>query len=272
MTPEAPWADLVALAERELELAREGRWEEATEASTDRLEAALALGAPPAAARPHLERLLELQQLDHRRAHRRACQHRAPARRHEPRPQPRCAATAAPLGTAPARPISAARSDPRVKTLKLPAATADRGSAFQGWSRVRSTDGPPPLPSRSLPSRAVRHHSAGARTQHLRRRPAPRGAAGQHRQRLHAWLPARGRGLPRRARRGDGLLGRPQRDRAHRLHDAGRSHRRRDARRRRHDRHRRRVGQARRQRARPAGRGPVAKTRNAILRSAMGVA
>ena len=63
MRSEAPWADLVTLAERELELALEGRWEEATAASTVRLEASLALGAPPAAARPHLERLLELQQL-----------------------------------------------------------------------------------------------------------------------------------------------------------------------------------------------------------------
>jgi hypothetical protein len=63
MTPEAPWADLVTLAERELELALEGRWEEAMEASTVRLETSLALGAPPAAARGHLERLLELQQL-----------------------------------------------------------------------------------------------------------------------------------------------------------------------------------------------------------------
>jgi len=61
MSPEAPWAALVTLAERELELALEGRWEEATVASTVRLQAALALGAPPAAARPHLERLLELQ-------------------------------------------------------------------------------------------------------------------------------------------------------------------------------------------------------------------
>ena len=62
MSPEAPWAALVTLAERELELALEGRWEEAMEASTRRLEASLALGTPPAAARPHLERLLELQQ------------------------------------------------------------------------------------------------------------------------------------------------------------------------------------------------------------------
>jgi len=62
MTAEAPWADLVALAERERDLARDGHWEEAAQVSAVRLEAALALGAPPAAARPHLERLLELQQ------------------------------------------------------------------------------------------------------------------------------------------------------------------------------------------------------------------
>ncbi|HET6549677.1 MAG TPA: hypothetical protein VFG79_14525 [Solirubrobacter sp.] len=61
-TPEAPWAHLVALAERERDLARDGRWEEAATASTERLEAALALGTPPAAARVHLERLLAVQQ------------------------------------------------------------------------------------------------------------------------------------------------------------------------------------------------------------------
>ena len=61
MTPEAPWADLVTLAERELELALEGRWEEAMEASTARLEAALTLGAPPAPARAQHGRRLELQ-------------------------------------------------------------------------------------------------------------------------------------------------------------------------------------------------------------------
>jgi hypothetical protein len=61
MTDAAPWANLVALAERERDLALDGRWEEAAEASSVRLEASLALGTPPAAARPHLERLLELQ-------------------------------------------------------------------------------------------------------------------------------------------------------------------------------------------------------------------
>jgi hypothetical protein len=61
MSSTAPWAHLVALAERERDLARDGHWEDAAIASTERLEAALALGTPPAAARPHLERLLELQ-------------------------------------------------------------------------------------------------------------------------------------------------------------------------------------------------------------------
>jgi len=61
VNPAAPWAELVTLAERERELARDGRWDEVVEASAQRLRAAQALGAPPAAARPHLERLAELQ-------------------------------------------------------------------------------------------------------------------------------------------------------------------------------------------------------------------
>ena len=56
-----PWADLVALAERELELVRDGRWEDVPALSAQRQSAAQALGTPPAAARPHLERLAELQ-------------------------------------------------------------------------------------------------------------------------------------------------------------------------------------------------------------------
>jgi hypothetical protein len=60
-SPEAPWAELVALAERERDLVREGRWDELPAASSQRLDASRALGAPPAAARPHLERLVELQ-------------------------------------------------------------------------------------------------------------------------------------------------------------------------------------------------------------------
>ena len=108
MTPEAPWADLVPLAERELELALEGRWEEATEASTVRLEAALALGAPPAAARPHLERLLELQRLITAGLTVARANTARQARRHEPRShrdarlrqRPSVAARAADLGRA----------------------------------------------------------------------------------------------------------------------------------------------------------------------------
>ena len=56
-----PWADLVALAERERDLVRDGRWEEVPAVAEQRLSAAGALGTPPAAARPHLERLVELQ-------------------------------------------------------------------------------------------------------------------------------------------------------------------------------------------------------------------
>jgi hypothetical protein len=57
----APWAALVELAEREYELVCQERWDEVAEASSARLAAARALGAPPAAARPDLERLGELQ-------------------------------------------------------------------------------------------------------------------------------------------------------------------------------------------------------------------
>ena len=61
MKPEAPWAELVELAERERDLVRDGRWEEVPAASARRLSAAQALGDPPAAARGHLERLVELE-------------------------------------------------------------------------------------------------------------------------------------------------------------------------------------------------------------------
>jgi hypothetical protein len=61
VTSAAPWAQLVALAERERELALEGRWEELAAAGEGRLRAAQALPAPPAAAREHLVRLSELQ-------------------------------------------------------------------------------------------------------------------------------------------------------------------------------------------------------------------
>jgi hypothetical protein len=56
-----PWADLVVLAERERDLVRESRWDELPAVSEQRLSLAQALGTPPAAARPHLERLAELQ-------------------------------------------------------------------------------------------------------------------------------------------------------------------------------------------------------------------
>ena len=55
------WAELVMLAERERALIEEGRWDEAVTASAVRLEAARALGAAPAEAGPHLERLQGLQ-------------------------------------------------------------------------------------------------------------------------------------------------------------------------------------------------------------------
>jgi predicted ArsR family transcriptional regulator len=62
MSAEAqPWADLVVLAERERDLVREGRWEEVPVVAEQRLKAAEALGAPPPAARRHLERLVVLQ-------------------------------------------------------------------------------------------------------------------------------------------------------------------------------------------------------------------
>ena len=61
MTPAAPWARLVALAEHERDLVRENRWDELPAATADRLIASQALGDPPAEARPHLERLSELQ-------------------------------------------------------------------------------------------------------------------------------------------------------------------------------------------------------------------
>ena len=65
MNPEAPWAELVVLAERERDLIRDGRWEELPAVSAQRLSVAATLGPPPAAARPHLERLVELQREIH---------------------------------------------------------------------------------------------------------------------------------------------------------------------------------------------------------------
>jgi hypothetical protein len=61
VSPEAPWVALVALAAHGRDLVRDGRWEEVPAASAKRLSAAEALGDPPAAARRHLERLMELQ-------------------------------------------------------------------------------------------------------------------------------------------------------------------------------------------------------------------
>jgi hypothetical protein len=62
VTPEAqPWADLVVLAERERDLVRDGNWEQVPAVSAQRVTAVAGLGAPPASARPHLERLVQLQ-------------------------------------------------------------------------------------------------------------------------------------------------------------------------------------------------------------------
>jgi HEAT repeat protein len=63
--PEARWAELVELAEHELVLVRDSRWEELPAASAQRMSAAETLGTPPAEARPHLERLLEVQREIH---------------------------------------------------------------------------------------------------------------------------------------------------------------------------------------------------------------
>jgi hypothetical protein len=61
VSPETPWAALVALAEHELALVRDGRWEEVPAVSAQRLSAAQSLGDPPAEARAHLERLVDLE-------------------------------------------------------------------------------------------------------------------------------------------------------------------------------------------------------------------
>ena len=57
-----PWQDLLGRAERELALAREGRWEELAEAGAERTRAAAALPAPTPAVRPLLERLAVVQE------------------------------------------------------------------------------------------------------------------------------------------------------------------------------------------------------------------
>jgi hypothetical protein len=55
------WEQLVARAERELALAREGRWEELAAAGAERARLAAALPAPAPALRPLLERLAAAQ-------------------------------------------------------------------------------------------------------------------------------------------------------------------------------------------------------------------
>jgi hypothetical protein len=57
----SPWAQLVALAEHERDLAEAGRWEEVAAAAAERVRRAAALPAPPMSARADLERLQALQ-------------------------------------------------------------------------------------------------------------------------------------------------------------------------------------------------------------------
>ena len=61
MSPAAPWAAIADLAETELALAREGRWDELAAYSDERVRRAAALGAPPVEARAELTRLAALQ-------------------------------------------------------------------------------------------------------------------------------------------------------------------------------------------------------------------
>ena len=65
MTSETPWVELVELAQRERDIVVGGRWDELLAVSTHRLTAAAALGRPPEAARPHLQRLAELEREIH---------------------------------------------------------------------------------------------------------------------------------------------------------------------------------------------------------------
>ena len=65
MSALAPWAELVALAERERDLIRDARWDEVPAVSAQRVSAATALGAASADARPYLERLVELEREIH---------------------------------------------------------------------------------------------------------------------------------------------------------------------------------------------------------------
>ena len=57
-----PWQDLLARAEGELALAREGRWEELAAAGAERARLAAVMPAPPSQARPLLERLALVQE------------------------------------------------------------------------------------------------------------------------------------------------------------------------------------------------------------------
>jgi hypothetical protein len=61
MTDTAPWAVLADLAEAELALAREGRWDEVAICSDERVRQAARLGEPPAEARGELTRLAAVQ-------------------------------------------------------------------------------------------------------------------------------------------------------------------------------------------------------------------
>jgi hypothetical protein len=58
----SPWSQLLALAERELELIRGGDIERLPEAIEERARLAATLGQAPASARPVLERLQAVQQ------------------------------------------------------------------------------------------------------------------------------------------------------------------------------------------------------------------
>ena len=55
------WQDLVALAERERELAADGRWEELAERMAERTRISASMPAPTREAAPLLARLAELQ-------------------------------------------------------------------------------------------------------------------------------------------------------------------------------------------------------------------
>jgi hypothetical protein len=57
-----PWQDLVALAEGELRLAADGRWDELVAAGAERASLAASLPPAPPAARPALERLAAVQE------------------------------------------------------------------------------------------------------------------------------------------------------------------------------------------------------------------